>query len=152
GRYQIQVSNLPPGYYVKSIRQNGSENSEMFLDFRPDEKTQLDITIVPGAGEVQGVIVNEDRVPLPGSLGLLLPDPLPYEVGSYSQFFTDKDGKFTLSNVRPGRFRIYVFSGPALADIYPEPEMYRRSSALATPVIVTEGSQLSITARAINSK
>jgi hypothetical protein len=151
GRYRLQVSGLPAGYYLKDVRQNGGTASDFFLDFRPEGRNQLDITIAPGAGEVNGVVVNERRDPLPGSPGLLLPDPLSYEIGNYRSFIADKDGQFNLTNVRPGKYRIYVFDGLAIGDL-PEPEMYRRSAALATPLTVTEGSHLSITARAISSK
>jgi hypothetical protein len=151
GRYRLAVVNLPAGYYLKDVRQNGATASDVFMDFRPDRKDQLDITITPGAGEVTGVVVNEGREPLGGSIGSLLPDPLPYEIGSYYPFIADKNGQFKVSNVPPGKYRIYVFDGLPLGEL-PDLDMYRRSAALATPLLVTEGSQLSITARAINSK
>jgi hypothetical protein len=151
GRYRLDVLNLPAGYYLKDVRQNGATVSDVFVDFRPDRKDQLDITITPGAGEMNGIVVNDRREPLAGSTGVLLPDPLPFEVGNYFPFTADKDGKFTVRNIRPDKYRIYVFDGLAMGEL-PDLEMYRRSAALATPIVVMEGSKLSITARAINSK
>jgi protocatechuate 3,4-dioxygenase beta subunit len=148
GTYRLHVLDLPAGYYVKSVRLNGALAPDLLLDFHPEERTQLDITIASGAGELRGVVVDGRQEPLAGASGLLLPDPLPARIGYFRTFVADQKGAFALSGIRPGRYRVHVFDGLVSGE-FPEPGLLRSSAALATPVVVTEGSELSITTGAV---
>jgi hypothetical protein len=145
GKYRLQVQGLPAGYYAKSVRVNGAQASYL-LDFHPEVRTQLDITIAQGAAELRGVIFTEHQEPVAGASGLLLPDPLPQEVGYFRTFVAETNGAFIVSSLRPGKYRIYAFEGLGLGE-FPESDLLRSSANRATPVDVVQDSKLSITVR-----
>jgi hypothetical protein len=151
GRFLINVINIPKDYYLQRISLDGTTVPNRIVDFRPDDRIELNVSLARGSGEVRGLVVNTDKRPLSGVSGFLLPDPLPEDIGYYMTFFTGEDGTFTISGVPPSRYRIVAFKALALNEI-PEQSELRAATLGAIAVTVMEGSRISVTAPVIDRK
>jgi protocatechuate 3,4-dioxygenase beta subunit len=110
--YSLLVNNVPDGWYVSSAS-FGSDNvleSGLRVGDGIGSRT-LDITVKPGAGQVDGLVLMGDD-PAPGATVKLLPDhSSPYRQDSFRAVPTDQRGRFIIKNVVPGSYRLLAVAG-----------------------------------------
>jgi len=108
GRYDLAVSGLPPGFYLKSARFGSEEVVDSGLNF--DGAGKLDLLVSPSAAQVEGVVLDAKQQPAKGTLVALIPD-----VGrqSRSSLFkavrTDDAGRYSIQGIAPGTYSLYAF-------------------------------------------
>jgi hypothetical protein len=111
----VQVFGLPPNSYVKSVMAGNVDVTESGLDLSSAETAPvLEIRVSSKSAAVEGVVRDGDK-PAAGAVVMLLPQPfvaerVPMLRRSTS---TDQNGRFTLSGVAPGEYRVYAW------DTYP---------------------------------
>jgi hypothetical protein len=104
--YGVQVNNLPDGWYLNSASFGGDNvlDNGLRLDESPGTNT-LDVTVKPGAGQLDGVVLKGDE-PAPGAIVKLLPEHAsPYRQDLARIATTDQRGHFVIKNVVPGSYR-----------------------------------------------
>jgi hypothetical protein len=107
GEYDIAVERLPQGMYVRSVRSNGKSLLEGQARLEPEYP--IEINIAQALASVDGRVTKRGN-PAPGVQVVLIPEPaLRKREDRYVIDFTDKDGRFELSNVPPGRYTAYAF-------------------------------------------
>ena len=118
-RFELAVSNLPDGAYVKSIRQ-GAQEVKGLLDLTAASGDPLEIELAPNAAEITGTLRDGKG------------DPLPFRVvnlwtsgdDSAKSAQTARDGSFTFKNLAPGDYHLAAWddidkqSRPAFLKAY----------------------------------
>jgi hypothetical protein len=111
GKHAISVSGLPASAYVKSIRLGSQETIDTGLDLTDMQTVSpLEIRISRDGATVQGTVDRDDDKPAPRAWVALIPDPARPELASKLKSATSgDDGRFFLTGVAPGEYRLYAF-------------------------------------------
>ena len=108
GDYQLEIHELPSGYYVKQFTQNGRD--VRFGGVRP-ELGPVSIVLGADGATVSGTVTAKDGTPLHDVLVVLMPKQTTVGDEILSQP-TDQDGRFNLTaGVRPDEYYLIAFSG-----------------------------------------
>ena len=135
--YSLQVSNLPDGWYVSSAAFGGDSvlDNGLKLGESTGDNT-LDVKITPGAGQLDGIVLQGDD-PVPGATVKLSPEHAsPYRQDLARTATTDQRGRFVIKNVVPGSYRLLAV--PAKGDGDDEENSDNDSSSSGTSLAVAE--------------
>jgi hypothetical protein len=130
-RFEVVISNLPDGAYVKSIRY-GAQEVKGSLDLTAGASDPLEITLAPNAAEISGILRDKG-------------EPVPYWVvtlwtsddDSGKSETTASDGSFTFKNLAPGDYRLAGWNN---IETLPKPAFRKLYESQAVAVTVHEGS------------
>ncbi len=110
--YNVNISNLPAGCYVKSIRAEAVDVQAAGLDISNGNISPVEIVISPNAAQVSGT-VQDDRTgqPFPNALIVLVPQDSVAQgrTDVYRQASSDQAGSFQVKSVPPGSYKVYAF-------------------------------------------
>jgi hypothetical protein len=98
--------------YVKSIRLGNADvlNGGLHLDRQPDAPLEILIGTTPGT--LEGVVVNDSRVPVPNVTVALVPDAARRaRFDLYRSATSDAAGRFRIADVPPGDYTALAFDG-----------------------------------------
>jgi protocatechuate 3,4-dioxygenase beta subunit len=137
-RYQVYVTGLPQGYYVKSIRSGGSEVQWTGYEAAGGSAT-LQILLSPQAGSIEGTVMDgKTQKPAPGATVVLVPE-MRDRTQLYSQATSDNEGHFRLKSLVPGEYRLFAWEEvPSYA--WMDPDYMRDTERKGQLVTVAEGS------------
>jgi hypothetical protein len=139
--YRVLFKGLPDGWYVREAKLNGADVLSTPAPFLPDG--ELEITLSPGAGSVQGIVKDASGRPAPDVPVTLIPDRMRDRGELYATTKTDQDGRFTFSHVEPGAYSIFAWEALE-TNAYFDPEVMRRFDGKGSPARVTESSTLTV--------
>jgi len=144
GNYRVRLFGYPQGYYVKSARQGGSEVLESGLTIsRSQPPAQLEVVLSPQGGRVDGTAL-EAQHPASGIRVVLVPDPPRRDREEmYSIATTDDFGRFSLSGLPPGNFKLFAWETVPATD-YTDPDFLRAFEDRGTPVRIEEAQQQTV--------
>jgi protocatechuate 3,4-dioxygenase beta subunit len=110
--YSLQVNNVPDGWYVSSASFGGDNVLENGLQIGEGIGARtLDITVKPGAGQLDGIVLKGDD-PVPGAIVKILPEHSSlYRQDLPRATTTDQRGRFIIKNVVPGSYRALAVAG-----------------------------------------
>jgi protocatechuate 3,4-dioxygenase beta subunit len=138
-RYYLNVSGLPEGAYVKSVKLANQEVADKGIDltnFRT--AAALDVVLSPNGATLEGAVTADDK-PATGSYVAVLADPLRPEQPYLNKFATaDQDGKFTIRGLAPGSYRVYAWEEPQ-AELSRDPGLAKPYEQKAVKVKLEEG-------------
>lgn len=108
-QYRATVA-TPPGFYVKSLRYGDSDALESPIDLSTGPPGQLDITLSPAGGEVDGSVKNDKGDVAEGATVTLIPDG-PRRASSMflKTQTTDQSGHFAFKDIAPGEYTVYAW-------------------------------------------
>lgn len=111
GEYEIGIGGMSDDCYLKSARLEGEDVLERGLTIAAGQVLgTLEVVIGSPAGRVDGVVLNQDQQPAPGSLVVLIPDsPRRGQSRLYGEAASDQYGRFTLSGITPGEYKIFAW-------------------------------------------
>lgn len=113
----IRVSNLPSGYFVKSVIFSGHEVSESGIELGLGGSHKVDIVISPNAATVEGSVSDEEDKPSEGATVVLVPDPGTRQLKSrYYTATADRNGHFTASGIHPGEYTVVAWDSAESLD------------------------------------
>jgi protocatechuate 3,4-dioxygenase beta subunit len=120
------VSGLPDGFYVKSIRSGDNDVHTAGLDLNRGPAGQIEITLSPGAGQVEGVVRNDKQQPAPGATVVLIPQEVERrdQMSYYKTATSDQYGRFTAKNLDPGEYKVYAWEDMEFGA-YMDPELVK---------------------------
>jgi hypothetical protein len=108
--YQFEISNVPAGKYVKSIRLRDQENNSGEIDLT--EHTSATVNIVLGAdgGEVDGIVQNASGQPAGGTQVTLAPaEEYDARTDLLKRVVADASGNFQIKDVAPGDYKVFAW-------------------------------------------
>ena len=152
-RYGVLVGNLPDGFYVKSIRAGGVDETYSGIDLTSAEPGQIDILVSPKAGLVSGIARDSDtNQPFGGATVVLAPQETALaELPSlYQHASTDQYGRFRFRNVVPGKYYVYAWDDVE-TGAWMDPDFRKPLEDKAVSVTVAESAQADVQVNVIRS-
>ncbi len=148
-KYYMNVSGLPEGAYVKSVKLANQEVIDKGLDLSNVRTAAvLDVLLSLKGATLQGTVTLDDK-PATGSYVAVLADPVRPEQPYRHKFATaDQDGRFTVRGLAPGDYKVYAFAEP-VPGLAAEPGLARPYERSATSIDLDEGSTKQIELKAI---
>jgi hypothetical protein len=108
--YQLQVSNVPPGKYVKSIRLGDQENNSGEIDLSEHTSASLSIVLGADGGEVDGTVQNASGQPAAEMQVTLAPaEEFNARLDLLKHAVTDTSGNFQIKDVAPGEYKVFAW-------------------------------------------
>jgi hypothetical protein len=106
----VQIFNLPPGTYVKSIHLGDQDVRTGEIDLSDRPSALLNIVLGEDGGEVDGRVQNASGQPVATMLVTLAPSE---EYGDrwdlLKQTSTDPSGNFRIQDVAPGDYKVFAW-------------------------------------------
>jgi protocatechuate 3,4-dioxygenase beta subunit len=109
GTYSAEVSGLPPGSYVKSVKLNGKESREQGMDWAGPGSGPLEVLISRKAAVLGGAVKDEDGNPVSGTVTLVPVPPRPGHPSMYPTATADEQGVFRFAALTPGTYQVYAW-------------------------------------------
>jgi len=135
--YRLDFLWLPEDAYVKSIRMGGQEVLEKALDLNRAAASPVEIALSVKAAVVEG-LVQADGKPAAQSEVILAPEPSrPNQPYLYKRAFTDQKGRFPITGVAPGEYKVNA-SGATMVPV-PDLELADLLEGEGVKVNVREG-------------
>jgi Carboxypeptidase regulatory-like domain len=113
----IRISNLPAGYFVKSVIVSGQEVSESGIELGLGGSHHVDIVISLNGATLEGSVSEEEDKPSPGAIVALVPDTEHRQLKSrYYTTTADQNGRFTASGIHPGEYTVVAWDSAESPD------------------------------------
>ncbi len=143
GTYHIKVLPLPDGYYLKPSGEGDAV--EAGLKVGRNHAAAVELTLSTGAGRITGTVAQKkDQQPSAGATVVLVPDaPRRGQPRFYRQALTDSGGRFTLSSVTPGDYKVFAWEEIG-RDMYLDPDFLQAYEDSGKSVQVEEGANLTL--------
>lgn len=118
----IRVSNLPAGYFVKSVILSGHEVSESGIELGLGGSREVGVVISPNGATLEGNVAGDEDKPSAGATVVLVPDPEHRQLKSrYYTATADQNGRFAASGIHPGEYTVVAWdSAESLDDAAPD--------------------------------
>jgi protocatechuate 3,4-dioxygenase beta subunit len=136
--YRVSVGGLPPGWYLREAKLAGTD--ALTTPVRIRGAADLELTLSPKAGLVEGVVNGADGKPAARATAVLIPDRFRDRTDLFAAATTDLNGRFNFRNVIPGDYAVYAWeSVPEFA--YFDPFFLEMFVGKGSPVHVDESSR-----------
>lgn len=111
---RLHLSGLPDGWYMRSAVFGQQDVLKDGLKLgQGDADQSLKITVSSGVAKVEGVVIEpEYGDPASHAIVKLFPDPPnPHRTDLFRSAPTDRNGRFVITNVVPGKYRVIALMG-----------------------------------------
>jgi hypothetical protein len=152
GSYRLRVVGFPEQYYIKSVREGGSDVPESGLTIsRSQPPAHLEIVLSPDGGRVNGSVLQELH-PVSRAWVVVVPDP-PHRdrEDMYSMTATDSFGHFSLLGLPPGDFKLFAWE-PVQGTNYIDPDFFKAFEDRGISVHIGEKEQQTVQLEVITSE
>jgi hypothetical protein len=146
-QFNLMVTGLPDGCYVKSIRAGELDIQAAGLDLSRGAPKAIDIVISPNAATVSGSVQNPNtNQPAQGATVVLIPQETERrnQQEYYRTVTTDQTGAYTLKNVVPGEYKAFAWEDLEPGS-YMDPEFIKGVEAKGESVAVRESEKKTVT-------
>jgi protocatechuate 3,4-dioxygenase beta subunit len=118
GSYYVQLLQLPPDLYVKSVRMGDQEVRDSALDLTGGQAAGITILLGTNPATVTGTVRLDDK-PTAGTWVALVPDQyVPRGPTELRTGTSDQNGRVHFTGVPPGEYRLYAWEeGQSASDI-----------------------------------
>jgi hypothetical protein len=150
-RYDVTVTGLPDGFYVKAARSGDIDVLLSGLDVKGASPEPVEIVISPRAGQVAGAVRNPNTQQPAAEATVAL---VPQEQGRieqaayYHQANSGQDGRFTFKNLSPGRYRVFAWEDVE-SGAWMDPDFIKPVADKGVSVTVEESGQETIEVKLI---
>jgi len=131
--YWLDVFTVPSGYYVKAATLGASD--ALSVPIQAASGARLEVVLGSDSSSVSGQVNDRENQPIADATVVLAANP-PRSAR------TDQDGKFTLSGIIPGDYRVAAFTGlqDGLAE---DPNFIQAHFGKATELTLSPGASIS---------
>jgi hypothetical protein len=145
-QYRVQVTNLPEGWYVKSVRYGSQEVGEDGVDLTGGASGGLQITLSTAGAETEGTVRDDDGKPVSGATVALVPDSR--RPSLFKETRTADDGGYSIKGIAPGDYEILAWEDIE-PGAYEDPEFLKPFESKAEKLSLKEGSHIGTPLKAI---
>ncbi len=139
--YRLQVTRLPDGYWVKSIKMGEREVKESGIDLTQGPAGPITVTIAPNAGQISGTVLNDKQQAAAGVTVVLVPEAkFRDREEAYQNTTTDQYGAFSLKNIEPGEYKLFAWEDVEYGA-YMDPDFLKPVEDRGQSVSIQEGSR-----------
>src|SRR5262249_10566055 len=137
--YQVQVTDLPAGTFVKSMRFGSIDLLNGSLRVQPRNADRLSITLSANGGAVEGIVTNKNGQTLANAPVALVPDASRRQRADlYRSASTNESGGFHLDGIAPGDYGVFAWED--IEDgLWRDPDFIRRNEAAGKIIHILEG-------------
>ncbi len=142
-RYQVTVTGLPAGHYLKSVRLNETDVLAMGLDLSQTGSlaTGLDVVISPKGASVDGTVNDEKGNPMKGAVVVATP---PFDHPGRARLTrtatAGDSGQYSFQGLAPGTYLLFAFE-----DVDPgeaqDPDFLKPRESAAVKATLNEAGQ-----------
>jgi hypothetical protein len=141
-------------FFLKSARYGTTPLGDAGFAVQAGAELSLEITLSVRAPQVSGVVLKGDALPAVGATVVLVPDP-PHRDAQrkYETATTDQNGKFTMSGITPGDYKL--FSWETTEDFDPDwsdPEWLKPYEPKGESIRLEEGDRKSMNLTVIETR
>lgn len=149
-KYELAVSGLPAGTYLKSAKFGDQDAFENGIDVRSGSASTLDLSFAAPAGEVSGVVRNEKGDPASGALVTLIAKDPKHRIDLARTAAADQNGAVRITGIVPGEYIAYAWEDiePGAAD---DPDFVKPFESRGVKVKVSEASKEPVSLTAISA-
>lgn len=153
GDYKLgAVRGLPDDTFVLRVSQGSRDVLRQDLRIANGESS-LEVVISPGAGTVEGNVLDSSKKPVHNALVSLVPEPPLSErtdyYGAYYDVHTDQNGAFTLRGLAPGSYQAYAWAD-APAGGFRSAGFMKTFAGKGTPVVVERAGRVNLSLAALD--
>jgi hypothetical protein len=140
--YFINFTGLPDGYYVRSAMLGNEDIMDSGIELQPNSTGFITVLLSPGAGRIDGTVVDDQGQPSPGATVVLIPqeDSRKEQTRFYRTTTTDDKGSFSLTNVDIGKFKLFAWQDIE-SDAWMDPGVVRPVESRGEPLAVKESTR-----------
>lgn len=150
GIWDIGVNPVPPEGHLKSMMLGTQDVLRQDMEIGSGAPPPLDIVVSTRAGVVEGTVQGTGQQAAGGAMVLLAPQAEQKGVSSLFKFMpADAQGRFRMTGVTPGKYRLYAFLSLPEVNTMQDPEFLKPLESRSTPLVFEETSQHSVTLSAI---
>jgi hypothetical protein len=144
-QFRVIMPALPHGLYLKQATLDGKDALNHFSPFRDGP---LDIVVSSKGGQVEGVVWDNRHQPTGGVQAVLIPDEGRDRPELFKTATTDRNGRFTISDVAPREYKLFAWEDLDLPGYF-DPEFLKRFEQQGRPVHVSESSHQTVDVQVI---
>ena len=130
GDYAVQVQGLEHDWYVKSVRLGSNDVMERGLRLEKGAAGgKLEVVVSAASAQLEGLVTDGDRV-IMGAHVRITPHPeTPYNRGRSHTATTDQTGRFSVTGLAPGEYRVIARSArvPGSDSLKSDPQIVNLS-------------------------
>jgi hypothetical protein len=134
--------------YVRDARFDGADVLSEPLHFTGTSQSGLEVVVASGAGKIDGAVRDSRAQPLARARVVLMPARVKHRPDLYREVTTDRSGRFFLSAVPPGEYRIAAWEQIEQYAWF-DPAIQARAGTRAQVIHVVAGSTETVTLTAI---
>ncbi len=153
GPYQLSVSNVPPGWVLRSIQANGQDAADVPVELRSSGLSDVVVTFTDRVTRLGGVARGANGEPAASATVVLFPvDRALWRRAGLANRRTQttgpgRDGAYEFNAVAPGDY--FIAAVADAADDFSDPAVLARLIPLASRVSVAEGETATQDVRAV---
>jgi protocatechuate 3,4-dioxygenase beta subunit len=147
--YRIQLTDLPQGTYVKSVRFGAADVSNGTMQVDSGTTDRIEIVLSANAGSIEGNVVGQNGAPLANAPLALVPGGGNRQrTDLYRAVWSDEAGRFRFQGIPPGDYSLFAWEDID-EGLWRDPDFVRRNEAAGRPIRVNENSRETIEIRAL---
>jgi hypothetical protein len=136
--YDVSISGLPPGYYLRSASVSGQDALESGLTVTGGT-AKLDLVVSPAGGQVDGVVADDKQQPAKAATVVLIPDAARQSrLSLFKTVGTDQNGHYSIQGIAPGDYSLYAFEDLP-SGAFQDPDFMKPYQKSAQTLTVREG-------------
>jgi hypothetical protein len=134
----VDVTDLPSGTYLKSIRFGAADVADGILHLDPRSSDRIEIVLGTNVGAVEGIVTDRDRRPLANTTVAIVPDAaIRQRVDLYKSATTHESGRFRVEGIAPADYLIFAWE--EIEDrLWLDPDFIGRNAAGGRRIRVIE--------------
>ena len=142
--YQVQLTDLPQGTYVKAVRFGSADVLNGSLRIESRSTDHLEIVLGANGGTLDGAVVDKNREPVANAPVALVPAAGHRQRADlYRSASTGESGSFHLQDIAPGDYLLFAWEDIE-SGLWRDPEFIRRHEASGKVIHIGEGSRENI--------
>jgi hypothetical protein len=151
--YRLYVWGMPSDFYLKAARLGADDVLEGGINLtRAKGRPELELVLSLAGARVDGLVLNEEHLPLSGAVVALVPEPSRRSQSRlYGSTNTDQYGRFTLRGIAPGEYKVFAW-GDVESGAYRDPEFLRPIEDAGVTVRLVEGAAQNVELKLIPAK
>jgi protocatechuate 3,4-dioxygenase beta subunit len=151
--YYVVVTDLPEGYYLKSVRIGEEEVLDTGFNLSGASNNAISVILSSGSGSVDGEVQNARGESAVEATVALVPQGANRrnQARFYRVVTTDERGRFSITGISPGAYKAYAWDDVEL-DAWMDPDFLDPIETGAKPLSITEQSRQHVELQIVQSR